>query len=108
MRPSIRREIPPALYLVVLFIFTATQIFAADKLTASQLIDLSKSKGSGLRDAIAASFTDKELKEGTAWLGHGPDFFFATEATAKPELFIDGAPGPQMQKMDSNLWYGSA
>ena len=93
----------------VLIILTVTQAFAADKLTATKLIDLAKSKGTGLRDAINASFTDKDLKEGTAWAGHGPDIFFVTEAAARPGLFIDGAAGPQMQKVaDSNLWYASA
>ena len=52
------------------------------------------SPGPKLRDAIIATFDAKDLKEGTAWAGQGPDFFFATQAAAKPELFIDGATGP--------------
>jgi len=31
-----------------------------------------------LRDAITATFDEKDLKEGTAWAGHASDFFFAT------------------------------
>jgi len=105
MRPSITR-IFALIGLVVLL--ASTSALAAEKPTATQLVELSKSKGPGLRDAIAASFTDKELKDGTAWQGHGPDFFFATESATKPMLFIDGASGPLMQKVsDSNLWYAS-
>ena len=107
MRPTFRRNSTLAVFLVL--ILATVQSFAADKLTATQLIDLAKSKGAGMHDAITTTFSDKDLEEGTAWSGHGPDFFFATEAAAKPALFIDGAAGPQMQKIaDSNLWYASA
>jgi enterochelin esterase-like enzyme len=82
--------------------------YAADKLSASQLIDLAKSNPAGLRDAITATFEAKDLKEGTAWAGHGPDFFFATEATAQPSLVVDDTPGPAMQHLaSSDLWYAS-
>ena len=58
-----------------------------------------------LRDAITTTFDAKDLKAGTAWIGRGPDFFFAIESSAKPVLFIDDAPGPQMQQLaSSNLW----
>ena len=83
--------------------------FAADKLAAPQLIALANSHSPALRDAISASMDAKELKNGTAWLGHGAEFFFATEAPSKPALIIDDAPGPQMQHLaDSELWYAPA
>src|ERR1043165_8306103 len=101
MRPSISQRV---LFIVCAVLLASSSSLAADKLTATQLIDLAKSKGTGLRDAITATFSDKDLKEGTAWAGHGPDFFFTTEAASKPTLFIDSAAGPQMQKLaDSNL-----
>ena len=82
---------------------------AAEKLNATQLIELAKSKSPGLRDAITASFEAKALKEGTAWAGRGPDFFFATEAASEPTLFVDDAPGPKMQSLpDSKLWFAVA
>ncbi len=82
---------------------------ATVKFTATQLIDLAKTPGPGLRDAIAATFDAKDLKEGTAWAGHGPDFFFALESTAKPQLLIDAIPGPQLQQLaGSSLWYAVA
>jgi enterochelin esterase-like enzyme len=86
-----------------------TPAFAAEKSTPTQLIDLAKSNSPALKDAIVNTFDAKELKDGTAWIGHGPDFFFAIEAPAKPSLVIDGAAGPQMQNLQgSQLWYTSA
>ncbi len=87
----------------------ATYAFAAEKSTATQLIELAKSNTPALKDAITNTLDAKELKDGTAWMGHGPDFFFAIEAAAKPALVIDGSPGPQMQSVSgTSLWYGSA
>jgi len=82
---------------------------AAEKMSAMQLIDLAKSKSPNLRTAITDSFDAKDVKEGTAWAGHGSDFFFATQASSQPMLLIDDAPGPQMQSLaGSDLWYASA
>ena len=83
--------------------------FAAEKLSAPQLIDLAKSNGPALRDAINSTFDAKDLKEGTAWSGHGPVFFFAIESASQPSLFIDTTPVPPMQHLaDSNLWFAPA
>jgi hypothetical protein len=83
--------------------------FAAEKSTATQLIELAKTPGPALREAITATFDTKDLKEGTAWSGHGPDFFFAIESKSKPQLLIDGARGPQLQSLaNSDLWYAAA
>jgi len=81
----------------------------AEKSNATQLIALAKSNNPQLRDAITATFEAKDLKEGTAWAGRGPDFFFVLEATAKPQLLIDGEAGPPMQQLTgSNSWYAAA
>lgn len=93
----------------LLLLCLAAPAIAAEKMSAPQLIDLAKSNGSGLRDAIVASFDAKDLKEGTAWAGQGPDFFFATEAPSQPSLVIDDSTGPQMQHLaGSDLWYATA
>src|SRR5580704_2284186 len=87
----------------------AISTFAAEKSTATQLIELAKSHSPALKEAIANTLDVKELKDGIAWIGHGPDFFFAVETSAKPTLVIDGNPGPQMQSLSgTNLWYGAA
>jgi enterochelin esterase-like enzyme len=83
--------------------------WGAEKKTALELVELAKSRGAGLREAITASFDAKNLKEGTSWAGYGPDFFFAIEAASQPALVIDGAPGPVMQPVNgSQLWYTAA
>ena len=50
-----------------------------------------------MRSAILASFKAGDLKDGTAWLGHGPDFFFAIESAATPTLVIDEQAGIAME-----------
>ena len=83
--------------------------FAAEKRSVQQLTDLAKSDSPALEEAIRASFDAKDLKDGTAWSGHGPDFFFALEAASEPSLVVDGAPGARMQhRSGSDLWYASA
>jgi hypothetical protein len=93
----------------LLLLCLAIPAFAAEKLSAPQLIDLANSNNAGLQDAIVASFEAKDLKEGTAWAGRGPDFFFATQANSQPSLVIDQGPGPQVQHLaGSDLWYVAA
>src|SRR5262252_7058251 len=58
--------------LIVLSIFLPSGAFAAEKSTAPQLIELAKSPGPALREAIMATFEAKDLQEGSAWAGHGP------------------------------------
>src|SRR5262249_35288759 len=82
---------------------------SAQKSNALQLIELAKSPGPALRDAINATFDAKDLQEGTAWSGHGPDFFFATHAATRPQLFIDTNPGTEMRALSgTDLWFAAA
>ncbi len=86
----------------------AIPAFGATRMTAPQLTELSRSGGPALREAIVASFDAKDLKDGKAWTGLGPDFFFAIQAAAKPTLLIDNSPGPQMRHLGDDLWYAPA
>ena len=89
--------------------FGQTRSIAAEKSTATQLVELAKAGSPSLPDAIASTFEAKDLKGGTAWAGRGSDFFFAVQAQAKPELLIDAAPGPQMRPTaGSDIWYSAA
>src|ERR1044071_5009298 len=78
------------------------------KKSVAELIALAWANSPDLRNAITASFEAKELAEGTAWKGHGHDFFFATEATGAPQLFIDGWRGPDMHPAGPGLWCAAA
>jgi enterochelin esterase-like enzyme len=95
--------------LLMIQCITASPICGDEKLNATQLVELAKSQGPGLQVAITATFDDKALKEGKAWSGRGPDFFFALETASEPVLFIDDAPGPMMHKLGRlQLWYATA
>ena len=94
--------------LVLVGIF-ATLSTPAQKRTAPELTELAASHSPELRAAIEATFDAKDLKEGTAWLGHGSDFIFALEAASAPTLVIDDAPAPAMTQIpDTQIWYASA
>lgn len=95
--------------IALLFLCLIAAAQAAEKRSAPELIELANSHNVGLREAISATFDAKDLKEGTAWSGHGPDFFFATEAASQPSLVIDEAAGRSMERIaDSDLWYATA
>src|SRR5207248_918847 len=92
-----------------LFIVLITSAFNAEKMTAPQLIELSRSNRAALPGAIRTTFDAKELKAGSAWAGYDSDFFFTVETASKPLLFIDGAPGREMEHLDgTDLWYAKA
>ncbi len=110
--PPVQTKASPRIYILtilVLFFSASPSRAAAEGATVLQLIELAKSNSTALHDAIINTFDSKDLKEGTAWLGRGPSFFFVTQAPAMPSVFIDDAPGPQMHQLaNSDLWYASA
>jgi len=99
-----------ATLLVLMFLLAASSHpAAAQKSAAPQLIERAKSPGPALRDAITGTFDGKDLQEGTAWIGRGSDFFFATRAASLPLLMIDDLPGPPMNQLTgTDLWYTAA
>src|SRR5256885_14280760 len=109
MRGAIQIALASTILASLLSLSSVDAAKAPEKSNAVQLAELAKSGSPQLRDAIAATFDAKDLKEGTAWAGRGPDFFFTTESASKPELHIDSALGPQMQQLaGTNLWYAAA
>ena len=79
-------------------------------LSAPELITLAKAN-SPKASSRGRSHVRREgpEKEGTAWSGHGSDFFFAVSATSAPSLVIDEKTGEPMQQISgTNLWYASA
>src|SRR3984885_11706345 len=111
MRTLTRTSKIAAAMLLLAAILTAAPIHAMppEKSTAPQLIELANSNSPQLRDAITATFDAKDLQSGKAFVGQGPEFFFATESNSKPALFIDDAGGPEMRQIaGSNLWYTPA
>src|SRR5258706_9403347 len=89
--------------LLTLTVLTAQ---AAEKLTAPQLIALAHKKSHTLAEALSASLGEEKLKKGTAFTGEGPDFIWAVDSEARPEIYIDDrAAGPMTRAGKSNLWY---
>jgi enterochelin esterase-like enzyme len=108
-RTKLFRFLSLAVKLAFFSLALVASAFAAEKSTAPQLIELAKSNSPALHDALTATFEAKDLKEGTAWAGRGPEFFFAIDSSSQPSLLIDGAPGPQLRKLTgSSLWYAPA
>src|SRR5271165_3367624 len=98
------RKLPAWMVLLV-----ATYGWSAERKSATELIDLAHAHSPDLRAAIEATFDEKQLKEGTAWIAHGPEAFFATEAVSEPKLMISDAAGPAMTQIPgSQLWYAYA
>ncbi len=96
-------------FLLLLVGFFAAARGGAEKLGAPELIALAQAHSPELRAAIETTFEAKDLKEGTAWAGHGPDFFFAVETSSTPALMIDDAAGPAMTQLPATqLWYAVA
>jgi enterochelin esterase-like enzyme len=105
-----RKQIAAATILLATTL-AATPTLAAppEKSTAPQLIELAKSTSTQLKDAIVATFDAKDLESGKAFIGQGPDFFFATQSHAKPQLYIDDASGPEMEQIaGTDIWYAPA
>jgi enterochelin esterase family protein len=97
------------LWLFPFFLSFAMSLWAADKLSAPELIALAKTHNPQLRSAIEASFDAKDLKEGTAWAGRGQEFFFAVEAPSASSLVIDEGVGQPMEALaGSDLWFAAA
>jgi hypothetical protein len=61
----------------------------AGKIPAPEMIALAQAHSPKLRDSIEYCFGAQSLKDGTAWVGEGPEFFFAVEAATAPLLVID-------------------
>src|ERR1035437_8869151 len=77
----------------------AAPAWAADKLTATQLIDLAKQHHPELRTAVVSTFGSRDLETGAAYAGTESDFFFAVEASVPPTLVIDDGPGLPMERI---------
>jgi len=104
--PSLAGRLAGATLVSLAMVLTAS---AAGKRNATELAEMAKASSPQLHDAITSTFEAKDLKEGTAWAGLGPQFFFALETDGKPQLLIDEAAGPAMQALPgSTLWYAAA
>lgn len=93
----------------VCFVVACALGTAAETVTVTSLIEMSRNPGSGeFRKALAEVFKEADLQKGVAWMGHGPDFFWAVDSASAPTLFVDDARGPAMTQVPgTNLWFAS-
>ena len=75
--------------------------------TVAKLKELSDNAGSPeFEQAVKAALKLPAIQKGTAYLGEGPDFFFAVEAASQPELYVDDLDNAALRRAgNSNLWY---
>lgn len=92
--------------LLICLMLSSVAAFGADKLTAPQLIALTKGRPDKLQEALVATFGEEMIHKGTAAIGRGPDFIWAVESSTRPVMMIDEEPGPVMKRIaKSNIWY---
>ena len=92
---------------VLVFLFAALAC-AAGKLPARRLIELAQSNSPQLRESLIESLGEPNIRKGTAALGEGEDFIWAVESVTRPELLLDGAPGPPMSQIDgTHIWWAA-
>lgn len=94
---------------LLIALLSAGALLAADQMPPRQLLDLAKrdADSAAFREALVATLGDAEIKKGTAVLGEGPDFLWAVETAAAPELYVDDRPLAKMRRLGGNLWFHS-
>ena len=91
----------------LMLLFAAVGL-AADKMTAPQLIELSRGNSGAFREALVQTLGPAEIQKGTAFVGRGADFVWAVSAASRPELLVDGGAGPAMRQIEgSDIWYAA-
>src|SRR4051812_1359846 len=93
---------------VVFSLLAASVLAAAEKISVPHLIQMAASDPDSqpFREALLSSFNEGEIKNGTAFIGEGPDFMWAVESAVKPSLFVDDEARPPMRQIrGSYLWF---
>ncbi len=95
---------------VLLFLLLITSLFSAEKMSVKQLTDLSRTPADpAFATALQTALGAKEVKAGTAVMGDGPDFIWATEAKSAPDLYVDDSKiGMLKQAGNSGIWFYTA
>jgi enterochelin esterase family protein len=92
------------------FLFlTAALICVAQTPTVARLTELSHNpKSPEFEQALKTALKAPNIQKGTAYLGEGPNFFFAVEAASQPEFYVDDQKTASLKKVSGNLWYTPA
>ena len=79
--------------MVVVALLLSGGLRAAEKSSATQLIEMAQTRSPGLREAITASLDAKELKEGSAWVARGPEFSLRRRPRRNRNFSLTGPRG---------------
>jgi enterochelin esterase-like enzyme len=78
----------------------------AQHLSGRDLIALAQSNSPDLARAVTKTFSDADLKRGTAACGYLSSMLFVVSSANRPTIIIDNAPGPELKPLASTgLWY---
>src|SRR3954466_372944 len=91
--------------------FVATALVSiAQPPPVAKLTELSRNpKSPEFAEALKAALKPPAIEKGTGYIGEGPSFFFAVEASSQPELYIDDERNTALKRIgNSNLWYTPA
>jgi len=92
------------------FLVLTAAACAAQTPTVARLKELSANSGSPeFEQALKAALKVPAMNKGTAYIGEGPDFFFAVEAASQPQLYVDDERNASLQRVgSSSFWYTAA
>ncbi len=80
---------------------------AAERLAPLPLIEMARARPQSpeFREALLATLGERNVKNGTAAAGEGPEFLWAVEASTEPRLIVDDLERPAMTRLQgTHLW----
>jgi enterochelin esterase family protein len=89
-------------------LLAAGPLLAAGETPFQRVLDMARQRPQPPRfyDALVSLLGKKEVRQGTAVMGAGPDFIWAVDSTAAPTLVIDDAPPIAMVRVrDADTWF---
>jgi len=80
---------------------------ATERPVVERLIELARTQPASaeFRDALIDAMGADSIRDGTAYVGHGPDFVWAVESAEPPVLYVDDEITADMQNASGDLWF---
>ena len=80
---------------------------ATERSKVDRLLELAERQpdSAAFRAELLAAMGEERIRQGTAVLGHGPDFVWAVESAQAPKLYVDNEFYADMQIASGNLWF---
>ena len=85
--------------------------YAMERAAMDQLLSLARKSPDApeFRDALVKHLGDAPIKSGEAYNSNGPDFIWAVESAAEPQMILDDQPAGRMRRIaGSNVWFHTA